>query len=58
MLSTNEVNSIREVATAHLTASAKLSDYASQCQDSQIKQMFSQASQQAKQGAQDLIQML
>ncbi len=54
----SELNSIRELVTGHQTMSAKLSAYANQCQDQQIKQMFSQASQQAQQSAQKLIQML
>ena len=54
----SELNHIREVAAAHLTVASKLSTYADQVQDAQIKQMFSQASTKAKQGAQNLIQML
>ena len=54
----NELNSIRELVSSHLTMASKLSTYANQCQDSNIKQMFSQASQQSKQSAQNLIQML
>lgn len=53
-----EVNFIREVVTSHQTMASKLSNYANQCQDSNIKQMFSQASQQAQKSAQNLIQML
>lgn len=57
-LTQSELNSIREVVTAHQMMSCKLSDYASQVQDPQIRQMFSQASTQAQQSAQNLIQML
>ncbi len=54
----SELNSIREIVTGHQTMASKLSTYANQCQDQQIKQMFSQAAQQAQQSAQNLIQML
>lgn len=54
----SELNSIREVVSAHQTMGTKLSSYAEQVQDPQIKQMFSQAATQAKQSAQNLIQML
>lgn len=57
-LSQSEVNSIREVVTGHQTMCAKIGSYASQCQDPQIKQMFTNASQQAGQAAQKLLQML
>lgn len=53
-----EFNSIREVTLAHQTMACKLDSYAQQCQDPQIKQMFTQASQSAKQSAQKLTQML
>lgn len=53
-----ESNSIREVVEAHQTCAAKLDDYSQQCQDTQIKQMFEQASQEAKQSVQKLTQML
>ncbi len=54
----SELNSIREMVTSHQTISSKLKSYADQCQDSNIKQMFNQASQQAQKSAQNLIQML
>ena len=54
----SELNSIREVAACHQTVASKLSAYAEQVQDPHIKQMFSQASSKATQGAQNLIQML
>ncbi len=53
-----EANSIREIVEAHQTTTAKLNDYATQCQDTQIKQMFEQAAQEAQQSCQKLIQML
>lgn len=57
-LKQSELNSIREVVSAHQTMANKLSTYAEQVQDPHIKQMFTQASTQAKQSAQNLIQML
>ncbi len=57
-LSTIEVNSIREIASCHQTMSSKLQAYADQCNDNQIKQMFSKAAQEAQRSAQNLIQML
>ena len=57
-LKQSELNSIREVAACHQTVSCKLKSYADQVQDPHIKQMFSQASTKASQGAQNLIQML
>lgn len=53
-----EFNSIREITLAHQTMACKLENYANQCQDPQIKQMFTQASESAKQSAQKLTQML
>jgi len=57
-LKLSELNSIREMVTAHQTAANKLGAYADQVQDSHLKQMFTQASTQARQSAQNLIQML
>lgn len=57
-LSQMEVNSIREVAASHQTMASKLSAYANQCQDANVKKMFSDAAMKAQQGAQNLIQML
>jgi hypothetical protein len=54
----SEVNSIREVVMSHQTMASKLSTYAGQCQDAQIKQVFTQAAQEAHKSAQNLIQML
>jgi len=54
----SELNSIRESVTSHHTMAAKLSAFSNQCDDPGIKQMFSQASQQATQAAQKLTQML
>ena len=53
-----ELNSIREVVTSHQMCESKLTAYASQCNDPQIKQMFTQAANEAKKSAQTLIQMI
>ena len=57
-LKQSELNSIREVVASHQTVANKLSSYAEQISDPNIKQMFSQASTKARQSAQNLIQML
>ncbi|MCL2840191.1 MAG: hypothetical protein FWE05_05400 [Defluviitaleaceae bacterium] len=57
-LKQSELNWIREVVSAHNMSSSKLNAYAEQVQDPQIKQMFAKASTQAKQAAQNLLQML
>ena len=57
-LKQSELNHIREVAACHLTVANKLSSFADQVSDPNVKQMFSQASTKARQGAQSLIQML
>ena len=57
-LKQSELNWIREVVSCHNTTSSKLSTYANQVQDPQIKQMFTKASTEAKQAAQHLMQML
>jgi len=56
--SQSELNSIREVVACHQTTANKLTDYANQCQDQTIKQMFTKAAQDANKSAQNLIQML
>ena len=57
-LTQSEANSIREVASAHITMHSKLCAYANQCQDQQVKQMLSQAATESQKSAQNLIQML
>ena len=57
-LKQSELNSIREVASGHQTVANKLSSYAEQVNDPNIRQMFTQASDKARQSAQSLIQML
>lgn len=53
-----ELSSIRETVASHKTMSAKLTDYAESCTDSQIKQMFQKAATDADKSAQNLLQML
>ncbi len=57
-LSQTELNSIREVVACHQTTAAKLSDYANQITDPQIKQMFTKAAQEARNAANNLISMI
>ena len=49
-----ELQNIRHIAGNHKMIAVKLSDYANQCQDQQIKQMFQQAAQSAQQAVQKL----
>ncbi|MCL1936159.1 MAG: hypothetical protein FWF57_07300 [Defluviitaleaceae bacterium] len=53
-----ELNSIREIVSCHMTSACKLDDYANKCTDPQIKQMFSQSAQSARQSASKLTNML
>ena len=57
-LSQMEFNAIREVCTCHINAANKLGEYAQNCTDSTIKQMFQKASTDARSAAQKLCQML
>ncbi|MCL2171433.1 MAG: hypothetical protein FWB71_04710 [Defluviitaleaceae bacterium] len=57
-LSQLEMNFIRETASCHITASQKLADYSSRCNDSTIVSMFQKASQDAEKAAKNLTQML
>ena len=57
-LKQSELNWIRESVSAHNMTASKLSDYANQVQDPQIKQMFTKASTDARKAAQNLLQML
>lgn len=57
-LKQSELNWIREVVSCHNMSASKLNAYASQVQDPQLQSMFSNASRQAKQAAQNLLQML
>jgi hypothetical protein len=53
-----EVQSIRECVGSHRTIAAKLNDYSEKCTDSQVKQMFSKAAQDAANSANQLLQLL
>lgn len=53
-----EMNSIRESVCAHITMSNKLSSYANKVNDSEVKQMFKNASTHAEESAEKLLQML
>jgi len=57
-LTQSELNSIREVVTAHQNVACKLSTYAQQVQDPSLKQMFDKGSQDARKNAMDLINMI
>jgi hypothetical protein len=57
-LKQSELNWIREVVSAHNMSACKLNTYSGQVQDPQLKQTFSKASTEAKQSAQNLLQML
>jgi len=57
-LTQSELNSIREVVTGHQTMACKLSNFAGQVQDPNIKQMFTKAAQDARTAAQNLVEML
>ncbi len=57
-LSQVEFNTIRELVSGHQMISKKLSTYAGQCQDAEIKQMFQNASKEAINSSQKLIDML
>ncbi|WP_425447681.1 hypothetical protein [Dethiothermospora halolimnae] len=53
-----ELQSIRHITGSHQLMKCKLNEYASKCQDQQIKQMFSQGAQSAGTTAQNLTNSL
>ena len=57
-LTTTELNALRELIMGHQTMIGKFNDYATQCQDPQIKQMFQKASTDALNGVQQLLGQL
>ena len=57
-ISQQELQNLRHLIDNHKTMVAKLSDYASKCQDTQIKQMFTQAAQSAQTTVQQLTNKL
>ncbi len=57
-ISQKELMSLSDIVGRHQNIASKLSDYAEECTDPEIKQMFNQASKEASQSVQNLINML
>ncbi len=57
-ISQKELMSINDVVSRHQIIAAKLNDFSENCTDPEIKQMFKDASFQAGQSVQNLINML
>ncbi len=57
-ISQKELMSINDLVARHQIISSKLDDYADNCTDPEIKQMFKDASFKAGQGVQNLINSL
>lgn len=57
-LTQSDLNGLREIVSSHQTMACKFSDYANQCQDANLKQMFLKAAQDSRSSAQNLIQMI
>ena len=57
-LNQQELQNLRHLIGSHDTASRKLDEYAQQCNDPQLKQMFQQSAQSAKSTRQKLISFL
>lgn len=57
-LTQQELNSVKEIAGAHVTMSHKFEAYSNQVQDPQFKQLFKQSSTDAKTTATNLINSL
>lgn len=53
-----ELQNVRHLVGGHQTIACKLNDYANQCQDQQIKQMFQQAATSAQNTTQRLMGLL
>lgn len=58
MLSEMELQQLRHLIGAHETAFAKMSTYAQQCQDPQVRQYFQKSAQGAQQTKQQLMSFL
>ena len=58
MINQQELENLRHLIGAHDTGAQKLETYAQQCQDPEIKQMFQQSAQRARQTKQQLMQFL
>lgn len=57
-LTQQELNTVKEIAGAHVTMSKKFEAYSNQVQDPQFKQLFKQSSTDAKTTATNLINSL
>jgi hypothetical protein len=57
-ISEKELISIKEIAAQNQVLCAKLKTYAQTCQDQELKQTFAQAANDARESANNLIQML
>ncbi len=57
-LNKQELQNVRHLIGSHETAYKKLDEYAQQCTDPQIKQMFTQSAQSAKSAKQKLLTFL
>ncbi|MGO1468836.1 MAG: hypothetical protein ACTHW2_02305 [Tissierella sp.] len=57
-LTQQELNTVKEIAGAHVTMSNKFEAYSNQVQDPQFKQLFKQSSTDAKTTATNLINSL
>ncbi len=53
-----ELNNIREIVSSCITTADKMKAYAANCNDRQLKQMFSDSAAKSQQDAEKLIQML
>ncbi len=57
-INNQELENLRHLIGAHETGAQKLEQYAQQCTDSEIKQMFQQSANSARQTKQKLISFL
>ncbi|MDR7871288.1 MAG: hypothetical protein RIN55_10530 [Tissierellaceae bacterium] len=57
-LTSQELNCVKEIASAHLTMSEKFNLYSNQIQDPQFKQLFTQSATDAKTTATNFINSL
>lgn len=53
-----ELQNLTKIISSHKLITTKLYEYASMCQDTQLKQMFNQGAQDANTTAQNLIQSM
>lgn len=57
-LNQQELQNLRHLIGAHTTAEKKLNEYAEQCSDPQVKQMFQESAKSASQTRQKLMSFL